>query len=193
MPAEIEFPDNPPPPGPVPHPQDRPVEALLTDAAADTERHVARLGWDQAPRLFALVRTADLMEREPSLRPRLVTGDPGGFTAIEQEGVPRTSSLESLLGRMAWPEEVDGVALAVERIVVPPDAERDLPVDATEATDALAAHPERKDVRLLAAVLRTGESVCLLRQRDHDSDDAVARGKDIAPGLVHALGATLTD
>jgi hypothetical protein len=107
--------------------------------------------------------------------------------------MPHTSSLESLLGRLAWPAEVDGVALAVERIVVPPDAEQDLPTDPDQATEALAAHPERKDVRLLVAVLRDGESICLLRQRDHDSDDDVAVGKDLAPGLVHALAVTLQD
>ena len=39
-------------------------------------------------------------------------------------------------------------------------------------------------MRLLVAVLRDGESICLLRQREHDTDDAVAMGQDIAPGLV---------
>ena len=48
-------------------------------------------------------------------------------------------------------------------------------------------------MRLLVAVLRDGESTCLLRQREHDSDDRVAMGRDIAPGLVHALSATLQD
>jgi len=42
-------------------------------------------------------------------------------------------------------------------------------------------------------VLRDGESTCLLRQRDHDTDDKVASGSDIAPGLVQALSATLQD
>jgi hypothetical protein len=81
----------------------------------------------------------------------------------------------------------------VERLVVPPDAERDLPENPQEAADTLAAHPDRKDVRLLVAVLRDGESACLLRQRDHDTDDKVASGPDIAPGLVQALSATLQD
>jgi len=102
-----------------------------------------------------------------------------------------TAGLEALLGRMAWPPEVDGVALAVERIVVPPDAERDLPTDAESATAALMEHPARQDVRLVVAVLRSGQSICLLRQRAHDSDDMVARGDNLAPGLVHALRATL--
>ena len=169
------------------------LSEILTKAAADTERHVAKLGWDQAPRLFALVRTDSLMEAEPTLRAELESSPPEGLTSIEQEGLRKTSNIESLLGTLAWPDAVDGAALAIERIVVPPEAERDLPLNPTEATEALANHPARRDVRLLAAVLRSGESVCLLRQREHDSDDAVAIGQDIAPGLVAALRATLTD
>ena len=45
-------------------------------------------------------------------------------------------------------------------------------------------------MRLLVAVLRDGTSVCLLRQREHDADDAVATGPDLAPGVVAALKAT---
>jgi hypothetical protein len=77
--------------------------------------------------------------------------------------------------------------------VVPPEAERDLPEEPDLAAEALAEHPERKDVRLLVAVLRDGESTCLLRQRDHDTDDKVASGANIAPGLVQALSTTLRD
>jgi hypothetical protein len=171
----------------------QPIFSPLVTSALETERHVAAAGWDQPPRLFALVRTAGLLEREPHLQAELGHGEEGGLTAIEQEGLPGTSSLESLLAQLAWPAEVDGVALAVERLVVPPEAERDLPEDPEQAAEVLAAHPDRKDVRLLVAVLRDGESACLLRQRDHDTDDKVASGPDIAPGLVQALSATLQD
>lgn len=175
--------------------QSQPVTDPLSIAALDTERHVAAGGWDQNPRLFALVPTADLVEREPHLRVQLRGADltEGALSAVEQEDLPRTSSLETLLGRLSWPEAVVGVALAVERIVVPPEAERDLPEQPGAATDALASHPQRRDVRLLVAVLRDGQSRCLLRQRAHDRDDQVAMGDDIAPGLVHALKATLED
>lgn len=169
------------------------VPSPLLTAAIDTELHVARAGWDQPPRLFALVRTSILQGREPQLAGQLTDSDPQGFTAVEQEGLPPTSDLESLLGRIAWPEDVEGAALSIERIVVPPEAERDLPEDASAATDALAAHPDRKDVRLVAACLRDGQQICLLRQRDHDTDDAVATGENLAPGLSHALAMTLQD
>jgi hypothetical protein len=171
----------------------QPIFSPLVTSALETERHVAAAGWDQPPRLFALVRTAGLLEQEPQLKAQLGHDDEDGLTAIEQDGLPETSSLESLLAQLAWPPEVDGVALAVERLVVPPEAELDLPEDPDLAAQALAAHPDRKDVRLLVAVLRDGESACLLRQRDHDTDDKVASGPDIAPGLVQALSATLQD
>ena len=171
----------------------QPIFSPLVTSALETERHVAAAGWDQPPRLFALVSTAGLLAREPHLRAQLGQSLDDSFTAIEQEDLGKTSSLESLLARLAWPQEVDGVALSVERLVVPPDAERDLPDDPDQVAELLAAHPDRKDVRLLVAVLRDGESTCLLRQRDHDTDDKVAIGADIAPGLVQALAATLQD
>ncbi len=171
----------------------QPIFTPLVSSALETERYVAAAGWDQPPRLFALVRTARLLDQEPQLLAQVGQGDEGSLTAIEQEDLPDTSSLESLLAQLAWPREVDGVALAVERLVVPPEAERDLPQDPAQAAQALAEHPDRKDVRLLVAVLRDGESACLLRQRDHDTDDKVASGPDIAPGLVQALSATLQD
>ena len=165
----------------------------LSIAALDTERHVASGGWDQNPRLFALVPTAELVQREPHMRAQLQGHDlvTGALSAVEQENLPPTANLESLLGGIAWPDTVVGAALAVERIVVPPEAERDLPLHPDAAVDALAAHRSRQDVRLLVAVTRDGRSLCLLRQRAHDSDDQVAVGQDIAPGLVHALKATL--
>jgi hypothetical protein len=173
----------------------RPVLDSLSIAALDTERHVAAAGWDQPPRLFALVRTATLVEREPQLLAQLSVADqaPDALTAIEQEGLHQSNNLESVLGRIAWPPDVDGCAFVVERVVVPPDAERDLPRDPDSAIDILSRHRDRQDVRLLAAVLRDGQSVCLIRQRAHDSDDAVATGPDLAPGLVSALRTTFED
>ena len=170
----------------------RPVTDPLTLAALDTERHVARSGWDQPTRLFALVPTAELVAQEPQLAAGLETHDSieGALSAVEQDDLPEASGVEDLLARIAWPDQVAGCALALERIVVPPGAERDLPEDSDAALQAISEHPDRKDVRLLVAVTRDGSARCLLRQRDHDSDDRVALGDDIAPGLVHALRAT---
>jgi hypothetical protein len=166
----------------------------LRDAVVEAERHVAGFGWDQPPRLFALVRTQDLLAREPGLGEHLsAPADAHHYTAVEQDGLLATSSLETLLGRLAWPPEVDGAALAVERLVVPPEAERDLPADREAAIARLSAHEGRRDVRLVVGVLRDGTAMCALRQRDHDEDSSVALGPDLVPGLVHALRATLAD
>jgi hypothetical protein len=168
----------------------------LREAVVETERHVAGFGWDQPPRLFALVRTRDLVAREPALAgqigaPETIPDD--HLTAVEQDGLAPTSSIESMLGTLAWPPEVDGAAIALERLVVPPSAERELPEEPERAVEHLAAHPERRDVRLVVGVLRDGEAMCALRQRLHDEDGAVAYGPDLVPGLVHALRATLDD
>ncbi len=88
---------------------------------------------------------------------------------------------------------MDGAAIAVERLVVPPEAERDLPDDPEQAVEQLSRHAARKDVRIVAGVLRDGTAMCALRQRDHDEDAAVAVGADLVPGLVHALLATFDD
>ncbi len=172
----------------------QPVTDPLTLAALDTERHVAKGGWDQPVRLFALVPTADLLAHEPQLAQGLASHDAvaGALSAVEQEDLPSGDGLEDLLAQIAWPDQVLGCALAVERIVVPPEAERDLPSDDAAALQAIADHPDRADVRLLVAVTRDGAARCLLRQRAHDTDDRVALGENIAPGLVHALRATLT-
>ena len=170
----------------------RPVTDPVSIVALETERHVAAGGWDQPVRLFALVETAHLLEHEPGFLDALQPHDvaPGALTAVEQEDLPSSGHLESMLAQVMWPDTVVGAAIAVERIVVPPTAERNLPGNADDAISTLASQPDRKDVRLLVAVLRDGTARCLLRQRDHDRDDRVAQGEDIAPGLVHGLLAT---
>jgi hypothetical protein len=176
------------------------VTDSLTRAVLETERHVSGSGWDQPARLFALVRTASLLEREPALAAQLFPGaseaaasDPGHLTAVEQEGLPGSESLESMLAQVAWGPDVDGVALTVERVVLPPEAEADVPDDASAALEYLMQHPSRADVRIAVGVLRGGESVCALRQRQHDEPGSVAVGPDLVPGLVAALQATLED
>jgi hypothetical protein len=169
----------------------------VTRVVVELERHVASAGWDAPVRLFALVRTAGALERDHSLAQRLPSdvleaaqADPSHLTAVEQEELPEITSLEELLGQIAWPPSVDG-AVVVERSVLPPEAEAQVPDDETEAAAWLRDHPDRRDVRLAAAVLRGGSHACALRARDHDDDDQVAVGPELAPGLVAAVEATL--
>lgn len=179
---------------PLEGPRDQAVARLVIEL----ERHVATGGWDAPVRVFALVRTASALDRDPSLAERLpadvvtaATADPEHLTAVEQEGLPAVDSLQELLGRLAWPETVDGAAVVVERSVLPPDAEAAMPQDEAEALAYLERHPAREDVRLAAAVLRDGVHACALRSRRYDTDDRVAVGPDLAPGLVEAVAATL--
>ena len=151
-------------------------------------------------RVFALIRTADALARDPSLReqlpPDLVTTaerDPGHITSVEQEDLPDADSLDDVLAQIAWPESVDGAAVVVERVVVPPEVERDLPAGTDAAVEHLMTHPAREDVRLAVGVMRDGTSSCALRTRRNDDDLAVGSGPDLVPGLVAALAATLRD
>lgn len=194
----------------LPDPAERPeaAEGPAADAAdrqdavlrtvREIEQHVASGGWDGPVRLFALIRTAAAMDRDPALVGQLpsdvveaATADAEHLTAVEQEDLPRTDTVEALLGRIAWPGTVDGAALVVERVVVPPEAEAGMPQDPDAALSYLQNHPQRRDVRLAAAVLRDGTQGCAVRARDHDSPDRVAVGPDLVPGLVTALAATL--
>ena len=113
--------------------------------------------------------------------------------SIEQDGLPEAVDLEDLLAQLAWPAEVDGAALSVERSVLPPQAEQAASAinDDDERLAFLANHPEREDVRMVVGVLRGGESWCALRMRSHDEATQVVQGSDLVPGLVAALKATL--
>jgi hypothetical protein len=175
---------------PAPPGANRRLDALVLDV----ERHVAQAGWDQPTRLYALVETADLLRREPQLVAQVGDGDePGGLTPVEQEDLPRHASIEELLGVIAWPPEVLGSSLCVERLMVPPEAERDMPQDEQDALRWLAEHPQRQEVRIVAAVLRDGSRSCALRMRAHDDETSVLTGPDLVPGLTDALAATLSD
>lgn len=169
----------------------------LAAAVIELERHAATGGWDAPVGIYALVRTSAALQDNPSLAdelgPDVVTAardNPEHLTSVEQDGLPESDNLEELLAQLAWPESVHGAAIVVERIVVPPEAEQDMPSDPDAAVEYLMSHPDRQDVRVAAGVLRTGESWCALRSRANDSDDAVAGGPDAVPGLVHALAAT---
>ncbi len=173
------------------------AERALAAAVVEIERHVATGGWDAPVRVFALVRTQAALDAEPALAGQLpadvlaaAAADPQHLTSVEQEGLPPSDDLEGLLGAIAWPEGVDGAAITVERIVLPPEAQEGLPDDTEAALAALLEHPQRQDVRLAVGVLRDGASWCAVRQRSADRDDAVGQGPDVVPGLVEALRAT---
>ncbi|MET0953026.1 MAG: PPA1309 family protein [Aeromicrobium sp.] len=163
-------------------------DSPLRQAALEVEAHVGAQGWDQAPRLFALVPTADLLARQPELADQL-SADPDSITPVEQE-LSGDRELEDLLTEIEWPEAVMGCAAVVERIMLPPEAEDALPEDPDELLAAAAAHPDRREVRLVAAVTRDGTTHSAVRARD--SDAALLEGPDLVPGLIEHLRSTLT-
>lgn len=172
--------------------------ARLTRAVVEIEQHAATRGWDQPARLFALVPTADLLAAQPELAAQgelaAAAGlDPGHLTPVEQEDLPPYASLEELLGGLAWPDGVLGAAITVERVMLPPDAEGEMPQEESEALRWVAEHPQRQEVRLAVGVLRDGSRECALRMRAHDTEDAVLSGADLVPGLAEALAETFRD
>lgn len=160
----------------------------------EVESHVAADGWDQPPRLYALVPTAELVEHEPALAERLsvqLDSQPHGLTSIEQDGLPADRPLEEVLAEIEWPEAVAGCIAVVERVMLPPEAEDALPDDVDEMLAFVAEHPDRREVRLIAAVTRDGERHCALRARE-PKDARLLEGPDLVPGLVDHLTRTLT-
>ena len=89
-----------------------------------------------------------------------------------------------------WPPEVTGCAAVVERLVLPPDADDDVPDDPEAAEEFAREHPDRQEVRIVAGVTRAGSTYCALRLRAHDDAQSVVGGADLVPGLIALLGAT---
>jgi len=170
----------------------------LTRAVLEIDEYASGLGWDQPARLFALVDTARLRTQEPALAAQLGLEDEqqtSGLTPIEQDEIPWDQPLDEFLATIAWPDAVTGCALTVERLMLPPSAEAEVPQDLGEAELAkwVAGHPERQEVRMTVAVLRDGARESALRLREKDSPTEVLTGSDLVPGLAEALAATFED
>jgi hypothetical protein len=159
---------------------------LLAATAAEIEDHVGRSGWDRPPALFALVSAGQLATDEPHAAERLGLSDPHALAPIEQEALP-DGPLDETLARIAWPDGVAGCALSQEIVLLPPSAEGD--IDTGAPAETAAAHPDRREARIVAAVLRDGSSAVVLRLRstEVDATDDLLTGPDLAPNLVQAL------
>ena len=170
------------------------AETALKTAVREIEAYAAEAGWDQPARLFALVPTADLLAREPGLAEAL--GVDGGtaaeaLTPVEQEPVTADQQVEDVLAQIMWPAEVFGCAAVVERLVLPPSVDGQLPDDPEAAQEFAAEHPDRQEVRIVAAATRGGSTYCALRLRSHDDDFSVLESRDLVPALLELLSGTL--
>lgn len=172
------------------------VDPALAAAVLELETHVAGSGWDQPARLYALVDTARLVAREPELAETTgLAADPvpGSLTSVEQDQLDPAQPLESVLEQISWPTEVAGCAAVVERLVLPPDADREIPAGRAEAERFAREHPDRQEVRIVAGATRSGATYCALRLRAHDDDQSVVAGADLVPALLRLLTDTLAD
>ena len=172
-----------------------PVLTPLQAVVGEVEGHVAEAGWDQPPQLFALVPTEALLAAEPQLARTmgLVAGDPSSLTPVAQEPLG-DGPLDERLATLVFGDEVLGVVLAHEVVVLPPCRRggagrgratrrpwpRSTPSGArcgwSSASCATAARP----------------ACCGCAARRREQDERVT-GQDLAPGLVAALQATLEE
>lgn len=166
------------------------MDPYLELAAAEVESFVAQAGWDQRPAVFALVRSAQFVRDEPDTAAQLGIDAANGesLTPIEQDELP-DGELDEALAQIGWPDSVAGCALSQEIVILPPSAD-----ETVQSAGAAARHPERREARLVVAVLREGSSAAMLRLRSAGAgDDELLTGADLAPNLVEALLATLAD
>ncbi|MGA4543244.1 PPA1309 family protein [Uniformispora flossi] len=172
------------------------MTVALTQAVVEIERHVSAFGWDQPARLYALVDTAALVRSEPQLAKDLGLAVEDGaattLTPIEQDEIPAETPVDEFLAGIAWPDAVAGCAIVLERLMLPPAAEAEMPSAGSDEEIAawVAARPDRQEVRIAVGVLRDGTRESVLRLREKDADSEVLSGSELVPGLAEALKAT---
>lgn len=169
------------------------VDPALVAVVREIEEHAAGEGWDREARLFALVPTGDLLAREPRLAEAMGIEESdadGTLTPVEQELPAGDEPVESVLEQIMWPDEVTGCAVVVERLVLPPSADGELPDEISAAHEYAADHPDREEVRIVAAAMRSGETFCALRLRTHDDPFSVVESRDLVPALLQLLTGT---
>lgn len=171
-----------------------PQDPALAAAVLEIENHIAEAGWDQPARLYALVDTARIVAQEPDLAAQMgldAASEEGSFTPVEQEPLPPEQSLEVTLQSIVWPDDVAGCAAVVERLVLPPEVDPEIPEDPADAERFAREHPLRQEVRIVAGATRAGATYCALRLRAHDDDQSVVDGTELVPGLLDLLRSTL--
>lgn len=171
------------------------TDPALAAAVLEIEGHAASAGWDKPARLYALVPTGELVEREPALAAAMgldESSSEGSLTPVEQD-LDVEQPLESVLESIMWPPGVGGCAAVVERLVLPPSADTEIPDDPSAAQAFAADHPDRQEVRITAGATRAGATYCALRLRAHDDEQSVVGGTDLVPALLQLLRNTLDE
>lgn len=163
-------------------------EALIA-ALVEIEHHVGQSGWDQPARLFALVRTADLVAAEPQLADQLKVTSDDALTSIEQEDFHDGEGLLEALAHIQWSPSVHGCAMSLERSFLPTGLEDQIPANPAEAETFVVNHPQHQDIRVVVGALRDGITHGVARLVSQP--DELLGGQDLVPALSQALAETL--
>jgi hypothetical protein len=167
----------------------------LVAALVDLEHHVGEAGWDQPPRLFALVLTDLLVSSEPALaaslglRSSAQGGAAEALTAVQQDDFTADDDVLGALARIEWPAAVFGCAISLVRTFLPAAYEADLPGDPQQAAQVVAAHPHREEIRVVVGADRAGHRHGVARLVSQPEELLAAA--DLVPGLGDALAHTL--
>ena len=171
-------------------PESRTGRAPSPTSSARWRLHAARAGWDRPAQLFALVETAELLQREPQLAELLgveaaATGPHPG-RAGDRLREPRRAAVQDPVapgGRGLCGRRRGDDGAARNETTYPPIRR---PLRSTPPPIRTVRRPA-----LWPGALRTGESFCAIRQRAHDEDDMVLAGHDLVPVLLELLHTTL--
>jgi hypothetical protein len=155
----------------------------LVSALVEVESFAARRGWGQPPQLYALASRSSLLAADQELESALRDAPPGSLIPVEQTPLPPGDPME-FLGRIHWPDEVFGCVLVTEAVLLPPDAEPDIPGDPTVIERWANTQPGRRQARLVAGACRDGQYAQGYRFRD---EDEILVGGELADDLVVAL------
>lgn len=171
--------------------------AALAACLMEIERHVAEAGWDDSPRLFALVPTAELRAVEPGWAAGSGNGtatpsEPAEhLSAVEQDEFRPGDDLVAALVDVTWPATVPGCAVSLVNSFLPDHAEDGVPGESELAQAWVAGHPDRQDVRVVVGVMRDGRRWSLARLSTHPDD--LLGGVSIMPGIDRLLTQTLVE
>lgn len=163
--------------------------SALKETVLEIERECAKAGWTRGIVLYALVPTADVIESAPEMAEALAEKSPTSLTAIEQEDVELTGTIEEFLGTISWSAEVFGAALVLERLIVNEEPPGELSEEAL--ADWVIEHGQ--EVRMVVGVLRDGSQECAMRMRAYDDENAIMAGPELLPGMAEALALTFAE
>jgi len=163
--------------------------SALKETVLEIERECAKAGWTRGIVLYALVPTADVIESAPEMAEALAEKSPTSLTAIEQEDVELTGTIEDFLGTISWSAEVFGAALVLERLIV----NEEPPGEVSEEALADWVTEHGQEVRMVVGVLRDGSQECAMRMRAYDDENAIMAGPELLPGMAEALALTFAE